>query len=98
MTHNKWVFNRRLNCPRLPDCLRSVGKQFHGRRRWSVYVGRRTSQSQTNEVDAYERQLAWMATICDHGKAIRTCEIKWNKTFHFSFISADWRATWNETL
>jgi len=28
---NKWVFNRRLNCPRLSDCLSSVGKEFHTR-------------------------------------------------------------------
>jgi len=25
---NKWVFNRRLNCPILSDCS-SVGKEFH---------------------------------------------------------------------
>jgi len=63
MTHNKWVFNRRLNCPRLPDCLRSVGKEFHGRRRWSVYVGRRTSLSQTNGVDADGRQASCLWSV-----------------------------------
>ena len=31
MVPNKWIFNRRLNWPRLSDCLSSVDKEFHTR-------------------------------------------------------------------
>jgi len=62
------VFIRRLNCPRLSDdqivlvrlakssTLVGQQRQNTGRRSWSVYVGRRRSQSQTNGVDADGRR------------------------------------------
>jgi len=61
------VYNRRLNRPRLSNCLSSVGKKFHTRGpagsnhgktpvAVAVYVGWRRSQSQTNGVDADGRR------------------------------------------
>ena len=38
---NKWVFNRRLNCPRLSDCLSSVGSatiHHHHQNTWTMEV------------------------------------------------------------
>jgi len=50
-------------------------QQNTGRRRWSVYVGRRTSRSQTNRVDADGRRIP-VYTQMLHGKISRS-KLRW---------------------
>jgi len=89
---NKWVFNRRLNCPRLSDCLSSVGKELHTRgpatakhlSPWVVRVRRTALWQAYPEANWLARtgnsysESIWTYKIRDFAKIVmpRPCHIK----------------------